>query len=174
MISRNIKKAKVNFPAIQGIGGPSFLGKILLKNIYQPWQGENIVEITEKTLDNPFNLRTGLPQTDKQLKEDRVFLFTKYLAFNPLTKQIENRELLPLRNTEKIYIGQSPEEHQHRDYRLFVDGKVIVEDIIFKQPNQDIGSLVEKIRKLEDKLQILEYQMQKLTLVNEKQTIYNQ
>ena len=172
MISRSIKKSKVNFPPIQSIGGPSFIGKVLLKNIYQGWQGENFIEITEKAVDNPFNLRIGLPQVDKQLKEDRVFLFTKYLSYNPLTKQIEKRELIPLRNTEKVYIGQSPEEHHFQDYRLFVDGKIVVEDVVFKQPNN--GSLIEKIQKLEEKVQILEYQLQKLTNNTEKITIYKQ
>jgi len=120
--SRNIKKPKVNFPSVEGIGGPSILGRIMLKNIYQPWRGENFVEITQNAINNPFNLRVGLPQMDKQLKDDRIFLFTKYLSYNPLTKQIEKRELIPLRNVEKVYIGQSPEEHHFTDYRLFVDG----------------------------------------------------
>lgn len=170
MISKSIKKTKIAYPAIEGIGGPSFLGKILLKNLYQPWKGENFVEITKNAVGNPFNLRIGLPQTDKQLKDDRIFLFTKYLAYNPLTRQIEKRELIPLRNMEKVYIGQSPEEHQHTDYRLFVDGKAIVEDIVFKQPNE--GSLIEKINKLEEKIKILEYQVQKLTNNNQTTTIY--
>ncbi len=174
MISRSIKKSKVCFPPIEGIGGPSILGRIKLKNIYQSWQGENFVEITQKHSDNPFNLRTGLPQTDRQMKEDRIFLFTKYLSYNPLTKQIEKRELIPLRNTEKVYIGQSPEEHQFDDYKLFVNGKVVLEDILFKQPNTDMGSLIEIIKKLQDRIQILEQQVQKLTGNNEKVAIYKQ
>tara|TARA_R110000868_G_scaffold354932_6_gene616196 strand:- start:938 stop:1462 length:525 start_codon:yes stop_codon:yes gene_type:complete len=174
MISKNIKPNKVNFPAVQGIGGPAFIGKVLLKNVYQPWRGENFIEITEKALGNPFNLRIGLPQMDKQLKEDRVFLFTKYLSYNPLTKQIEKRELIPLRNVEKVYIGHSPEEHEFHNYKLFVDGNIVVEDVLFKQPNQQIGSLVNKIQKLEEKIQYLEQQIQKHTTITEKQTIYNQ
>ncbi len=170
MISNTIKRAKIDFPAIQGIGGPSFLGKVLLKNVYQQWKGENFLEITQKHDDNPFNLRIGLPQMDRQLKEDRIFLFTKYLSYNPLTKQIEKRELIPLRNTEKIYVGQSPEEHSFNDYRVFVDGKIVAEDLIFKQPNE--GSLIQKIQKLEEKIQILELQIQKLTSNTEKNTIY--
>ena len=172
MISRSIKKIKTNFPAVQGIGGPSFIGRVMLKNIYQEWNGENFVEITEKAIGNPFNLRIGLPQVDKQLKEDHIFLFTKYLSYNPLTKQVEKRELIPLRNTEKIYIGQSPEEHQHSDYKLFVDGKIVAEDVLFKQPNE--GSLIDKINQLEQKIQILEHQIQKLNSNNEKITIYKQ
>lgn len=173
MISKSIKKSKVSYPAIEGIGGPSFIGKILLKNIYQPWQGENIVEITDKSVGNPFNLRIGLPQTDRQLKEDRVFFFTKYLAYNPLTKQIEKRELIPLRNMEKVYIGQSPEEHTHENYKLFVDGKAVVEDLVFKQPN-DMSSLVEKLNEMSEKIKILEQQIEKLSIINNKTTIYNQ
>lgn len=174
MISKNIKKPKVNYPTLEGIGGPSILGRIMLKNIYQPWRGENFVEITENAVGNPFNLRIGLPQIDKQLKEDRIFLFTKYLSYNPLTKQIEKRELIALRNTEKVYIGQSPEEHQFSDYRLFVDGKIVVEDILFKQPNQIIGSLVEKLQKLEERVQKLELELQKYKLITNNKAIYNQ
>lgn len=172
MISKSIKRVTVNFPPIQGIGGPSILGKIKLKNIYQQWKGENFVEITQKHSDNPFNLRVGLPQMDKQMKEDRIFLFTKYLSYNPLTKQIEKRELIPLRNVERIYVGQSPEEHSFDDYRVFVDGKIVAEDLLFKQPNH--GSLIEKIQKLEERIQILEYHLQKITANNEKITIYKQ
>lgn len=172
MISRSIKRVSVSYPPIEGIGGPSILGKIKLKNIYQQWRGENFIEITQKHVDNPFNLRVGLPQIDRQMKEDRIFLFTKYLSYNPLTKQVEKRELIPLRNVEKVYIGQSPEEHQFKDYRLFVDGKIVVEDVLFKQPNE--GSLVEKIRQLEERVQILEHYLQKLTANNEKITIYKQ
>lgn len=173
MISRNIKPNKANVQVVQAIGGPSFIGRVLLKNVYQQWKGENFVEITQNTIGNPFNLRVGLPQIDKQLKEDRVFLFTKYLSYNPLTKQIEKRELIPLRNVEKVYIGQSPEEHHHTNYKLFVDGVAIVEDILFKQPNQSIGSLVKKIQNLEEKVQILEEQLNKLAVINNKQTTYN-
>ncbi len=172
MISRSIKKSKISFPPIEGIGGPSIIGRIKLKNIYQPWQGENFVEITQKHSDNPFNLRVGLPQMDKQMKEDRIFLFTKYLSYNPLTKQVEKRELISLRNTEKIYIGQSPEEHMFTDYRLFVDGKVVLEDVLFKQPHNNIGSLVEVIQELQNRIQILEQQVQKLSTNTEKAAIY--
>lgn len=172
MISRSIKKSTISYPPIQGIGGPSILGKIKLKNIYQQWRGENFLEIVNKHEENPFNLRIGLPQIDRQMKEDNIFLFTKYLSYNPLTKQIEKRELIPLRNVEKVYIGQSPEEHQYKDYRLFVDGKIVAEDIVFKQPND--GSLIEKIQKLEDRVQILEHQLQKLTNNTDKITIYKQ
>lgn len=172
MISKSIKRSKVSFPAIQSIGGPSFLGKVKLKNLYQEWRGENFVEITEKAVGNPFNLRVGLPQIDKQMREDRIFLFTKYLSYNPLTKQIEKRELIPLRNMEKVYVGQSPEEHHFDNYKLFVDGNAIVEDIIFKQPNDNIKSLVETIKQLQERVQNLELELQKLTINNEKVAIY--
>lgn len=160
-MSNNIKRPKVPFPAIQSIGGPSFIGRIKLKNIYQAWQGENFKEITDKCSDNPFTMRVGLPQTDKQMKEDRIFLFTKYLAYNPLTKQVEKRELIPLRNTEKVYIGHSPEEHVYSDYKLFVDGKVVLEDIVFKSPS-NIKSLIVLIQNMQEKIQYLENEVVKL------------
>lgn len=171
IISNNIKKAKVPFPSIEGIGGPSFVGKIKLKNVYQQWTGENINEITQKSENNPFNLRIGLPQMDRQMKEDRIFLFTKYLAYNPLTKEIEKRELISLRNVEKIYIGQSPEEQNYKDYRLFVDGKAVLEDIAFKQPNANIPSLVDVINKLLIKVEKLENEID-LLKQKSKEDIY--
>lgn len=174
IISKNIKKPKVAFPAPQGIGGPSFLGRILLKNIHQNWKGENIQQIVNKGEENPFNIRVGLPQIDRQLKEDRIFLFTKYLSYNPLTKQIEKRELIPLRNVEKVYIGHSPEEQNFSNCRLFVDGQVVLEDIAFKQPNSNITSLVETIRDLRSRVEFLEYQLQKHISNNNVTTIYNQ
>lgn len=167
MISNNIKKAKVNFPAIEGIGGPSFIGRIKLKNIYQQWKGESIKDITTKHENNPFSLRVGLPQIDRQLREDRVFLFTKYLSYNPLTKQIEKRELLPLRNVEKVYIGHSPEEPNFSNYRLFVDGNVVLEDIIFKEPNKDNNSLVQTLKIMQARIEMLEKE-----IFNLKQMIF--
>lgn len=160
IIAKSIKKTQVPFPILQGIGGPSFIGKIKLKNIYQNWRGENFQQIADKHVDNPFNVRIGLPQTDKQLKSDSIFLFTKYLSYNPLTKQIEKRELIPLRNVEKIYIGHSPEEPNYPNARLFVDGQVVVEDIAFKQPNS-IESLYTTIRELSDRVQKLEQEILK-------------
>lgn len=171
MISNNIKKAKITFPAVQSMGGPSFLGRIKLKNIYQQWNGESFSDIAKRHKDNPFTMRIGLPQTDKQMKEDRIFLFTKYLAYNPLTKQVEKRELIPLRNTEKIYIGHSPEEHQYKDYKLFVDGKVVLEDVIFKSPNH-IDSLVQTLEFMKLRIETLENEIanlkQKIFISNEQ------
>lgn len=167
MISNNIKKSKISFPAVESMGGPSFLGRIKLKNIYQGWRGETFKEIVDRSQHNPFTMRIGLPQTDKQMKEDRIFLFTKYLAYNPLTKQVEKRELIPLRNVEKIYIGHSPEEHQYSDYKLFVDGKVVLEDVIFKEPNADLGHLTKTIRELQQKVEMLQKEV-----VNLKQMIF--
>lgn len=174
IISKTIKRTKVPFPAAEGIGGPSFIGRIKLKNIHQDWKGENFQQIVDKGADNPFNIRIGVPQTDRQLKADRIFLFTKYLSYNPLSKQIEKRELIPLRNVEKIYIGHSPEEQNFPNCRLFVDGQVVVEDIAFKQPNSQIESLVQIIHELRSKVEFLEQQLQKLVNNNTTTTIYNQ
>ena len=85
--SRNIKPVKVNIPVAAAMGGPSILGRIKLKNIYQSWSGESFKDIVNKHENNPFNLRIGLPQMDRQMKEDKIFLFTKYLAYNQLLKK---------------------------------------------------------------------------------------
>jgi hypothetical protein len=146
----------------------------MLKNIHQDWRGENFQEIVDKGKDNLFNIRIGLPQTDKQLKEDRIFLFTKYLSYNPLTKQIEKRELIPLRNVDKIYIGHSPEESNYPDSRLFVDGLIVAEDFAFKQPNSDVQSLVDTIRDLRRRIEFLEQETAKHSTNNSNTTIYNQ
>jgi len=172
IISNNISRVKVPIPVAQCIGGPSYIGKIKLKNIYQQWSGQTYNEIKEKHTDNPFNVRIGLPQTDKQLLNDRIFLFTRYLSYNPLTKQLENRELIPSRNVEKVYIGHSPEEHLYGDYRLFVDGKVVLEDIVFKNTQKRRESLIDIIVKLEERIQNLEFELKKLKRVNDPVAIY--
>lgn len=172
LISNTIKKAKVSFPVIEGIGGPSFLGRVKLKNIYQGWNGESFQEIVARNENNPFNIRIGLPHTDKQMKEDKIFLFTKYLSYNPITKQIEKRELVPLRNTEKVYIGHSPEEHMFYNYKLFVDGDIVADNITFKSQQLRNKNLQDIILDLYLKIDILEKEVLKLRSIKENVAIY--
>lgn len=172
IISNKIKRVKIPIPVAECLGGPSYIGKIKLKNLYQQWTGQTYTEIKDKHTTNPFNVRIGMPQTDKQLLNDRVFLFTRYLSFNPLAKQLENRELIASRNVEKIYIGHSPEEHLYGDYRLFVDGRAVVEDVVFKSPKRRRESLLDVIDKLEQRIQNLEFELKKLKRNNESVAIY--
>lgn len=146
------------FPAIQGLLNENSLGKILIKNIYQTWNGESITQIRDKHESNPYTIRIGTPTTDKQLKNDAIYFVLHYLAYNPVTKDVERREIVPLRNTEKVYIGHSLDEGYYKDYRLFVDGNAVVNDVYLKNYDQikdtPLGKLVVTLLDRTEKLQI--------------------
>jgi hypothetical protein len=145
------------FPAIQGLVNEHALGKITIKNVYQGWQGESINQIRDKHEDNPYSLRIGMPSTDKQLKNDAIYFILHNLSFNPLTKDVEMREIIPYRNTEKIYIGQSIDESTYKNFRLFVDGNIVTDDIYLKRHDtikdiplgQIVINLIDKVEKLQ-------------------------
>jgi hypothetical protein len=155
-----IRNVSVSFPAIEGLGLTETLGKVRIKNIYQQWNGESVNQIREKHETNPYTLRIGLPAVDERLKNDAVYFVLDYLSYNPLTKQVERRELIPLRNMETVYIGQSVDEKVYKDYKLFVDGNAVVDDLYIKKfdsiKDQSIGKLlttmVDKIEKLQQEV----------------------
>jgi len=153
-----IQNCTISFPAIQGLVNEHALGKILIKNVYQGWQGENVVQIKDKHEENPYSLRIGMPSTDKQLKGDAVYFILHYLSYNPLTKDVEKRELIPYRNMEKLYIGQSIEEKSYSNYKAFVDGNIVANDIYLKGyesiKDTPIGKLVIGLMDKTEKLQI--------------------
>ena len=134
------------------------LGKIKLKNIYQGWQGESMLQIKDKHEQNPYSLRIGMPSTDRQLKGDAVYFILHYLSYNPITKDVEMREIIPYRNMEKVYIGQSLDENVYSDYKLFVDGNVVVDDLYFKNHETireiPLGKLIVSLIDKTEKLQI--------------------
>jgi hypothetical protein len=148
------------FPAIQGVVNEQLLGKILIKNIYQGWQGENINQIRDKHEVNPYTLRIGMPSTDEQMKNDHMYFIPNYLTYNPLTKAIEKRELISYRNVEKVYIGQSIDEKAYKNYKLFVDGNIVVDDIYLKKYEsikdaplgQLVVNLINKVEKLQSEI----------------------
>lgn len=177
MINNNtVRNTQVSFPIIQGLINEHALGKILIKNVYQGWQGENIKQIKNKHEDNPYSLRIGMPSTDEQMKSDSMFFIQHYLSYNPLTKDIEKRELVPYRNSEKVYIGQSIDEKVYKDYRLFVDGNVVVGDIYLKNYNsikdipigQIITNLVDKVEKLQKEVIRLKQQQNNKHIYTQK------
>ena len=131
--SSKIRNCTRPFPVIEGLANTESLGKIRLKNIYQKWNGENITQITQYHQTNPFSIRTGTPLIDQQLKNDCVYLVTHYMAFNPLSKNIEIRDLIPRRVTTKLYVGQTTQESEYEDYQAFVDGNLVVDDIYLKK-----------------------------------------
>lgn len=128
-----IRNCTVPFPAIQGLVNSESLGKIRIKNIYQSWNGESIAEIRQKHNNNPYTLRTGTPLIDDQLKNDRIHMVTHYMAFNPLAKTIEIRDLLPRRITDKLFVGQTTQEGEYSNYRVFVDGNIVADDVYLKK-----------------------------------------
>jgi hypothetical protein len=153
--NKAIQNAKKPFSAIKGLRNEHVLGTILIKNIYQSWNGESILQIKQKHNDNPYTMRIGTPTTDRELKNDSIYFILHYLSYNPITKDIEKRELIPYRNMEKLYIGQSIQEKEYSDYRLFVDGKAVMQDLHLTNidQNQSITQLIVNLTNKVEKLQ---------------------
>lgn len=169
-----IGNTQISFPAVQGLAFSPLVKKIEIKNIYQQWQGESIEQIKSKTQENPYSMRIGLPKVDEQLRQDNMYLILSYLSYNPVNKDIENREIVTYRNTNKIIIGQSPDEYKFKNYKLFVDDNVVAKDYIFSDDEmslrQTITHLANKIQKLQQEITNIKSQQ----LQPQKQTIYNQ
>lgn len=172
--SSTIKNTTVNFPAIQGLAFSPLVKRIEIKNVYQQWQGESVEEIKSKAQENPYNIRIGLPRIDEQLRQDNMYLILSYLSYNPVNKDIENREIVTYRNTSKIIIGQSPDEYKFDNYKLFVDDNIVAKDYLFSDDEMSVKQtllhLSNKIQKLQQEITILKQQQ----LQPQKQTIYNQ
>jgi hypothetical protein len=145
------------------------MDKVEIRTISQLWNGETIGELATKYPDNPFILRIGLPHIDQELKQDRIFFIQSYLSYNPITKDIEKREIIPYRNVEKVYIGQSAEEKVIQDYKLFVAGNTVSKDYILLESGK---SLVDLVETLMAKVQKLESEIADLKLQRRNQTIY--
>ena len=171
-----IQNVKVPFPAIEGMSYSPLLDKIRISNLYQQWNGQTIGEIANSHQDNPFTLRIGLPHVDEQLKNDRVFFITNYKSYNPITKQIEERQIIPYRNTETIYIGQTTEEQEYKNYSLFAKENIVADDLYLKKfasikdksISELIINLVEKVNKLQVKVNQL------TAIIQQNPTIYKQ
>jgi hypothetical protein len=69
-----------------------YVDKVVIKNIYPQWQGENIEDL-KRHRENPYRIRIGTPNMDERMKDDHVFFFQSYLSYNPVTKDIEKRSL---------------------------------------------------------------------------------
>lgn len=123
---RNVQK---KFPIIQGLSSTETLGKIHLKNLYSSWNGENVNDIKAKHKHNPYTVRIGTPYTDNQLKSDRLYFISHYLAYNPITQGIEHRDIVSRRVMEKFYVGQTTEEGDYPNSKLYVDGSIMTQDI---------------------------------------------
>jgi hypothetical protein len=169
--TKNIGNVKVSAPILHLMVDNPYVEKVVIKNIYPQWQGESVEDLKQHR-DNPYRLRIGTPNMDERMKSDHVYFFQSYLSYNPATKDIEKRSLIPYRNVDKVYIGkQSLEEKTYRDYTLFVNGSAIVKDLIFMQ---DRKSLKQTIEELQNQVHFLSKEVSTLKLQLQKQTIYNQ
>lgn len=173
-----VRNTAIPYPVVEGTSHSPFLDKIFISNIYQQWSGQTIKEITENNEDNPFTIRIGLPHTDEHLRNDRIFLITKYLSYNPITKNIEDRQIIPYRNTNTIYIGQTTEEKEYSDYSLFAQKSIVANDIFLRKvesiKNRSVSDIIvellEKVNKLQAKVNELAGIIQKnqLFISNER------
>lgn len=167
--SKTIRNVSIAAPLVSLLSQAPFLEKMPIKGIYPQWNGESIAEIKEKTTDNPYSVRIGTPNTDRALQADHALYIQSYLSYNPVTKQLEKRELIPYRNVEKAYIGgQRIDEHQYKDYALFVNGDIVANDLRLLNNK----SVVELITSLMDEVNELRVQVHKLQLQTQTQPIY--
>lgn len=130
---RNVQK---KFPVIEGLPNGETLGKIRLKNLYPKWNGENVNEITQKHKKNPYLVRIGTPNIDNALKNDRIYFISHYLSFNPMSQEIETRDIISRRVTNKMYIGQTSLEMEYKDCSLFVADSMMTKDIYLTASDQ--------------------------------------
>ncbi len=153
--NKTIQNVTKPFPIVQALRNEHALGKILIKNVYQQWKGESIQQVKQLHENNPYSLRIGMPKIDDELRGDAMYFILHYLSYNPITKDIEKRELIPYRNMEKLYIGQSIQEKEYSDYRLFVDGKAVMQDLHLTNidQNQSITQLIVNLTNKVEKLQ---------------------
>jgi hypothetical protein len=169
--TRHISNVKVPAPILNLMIEDPYMSMVPIKNIYPEWKGENIEQLKEHK-ENPYRLRIGTPNMDQRMKADHAYFIKSYLSYNPVTKDIEKRDLTVYRNVEKVYIGkQSLEEKTFRDYSLFVNGSVVVKDIISIDNRR---SVLQTIKELQDQVDFLAKEVGSLKLQLQKQTIYNQ
>jgi hypothetical protein len=140
-----VRNVQVPFSPISGLTMNGTLGKIRLNNIYTQWSGESVKDIKLKHKSNPYQVRIGTPNTDQQLKQDRIYFISDYLSFNPISQDIEKRDIIARRLMEKVYIGQTTQEAEYKDYSLFVDGNVVAEDLILKKEGDIQGVPLTKL-----------------------------
>ena len=169
---RNIRNSRVPSPTINLLADAPFLEKAPIKMLYPQWQGESVGVIRDTFAENPYRVRIGTPNTDEAMRSDCAFFVQSYLSYNPITKQLEKRELIPYRNVERIYIGeQRIDEDRYKDYTAFVNGNVVANDYIILETNQ---SVTEQIAKLQQQITQLQGEIRKLRSETKTQTIYTQ
>jgi hypothetical protein len=169
--TKHYKAVTTQTPLLNLLADGPYMDKAYIRTIHPQWKGESVPEIVEKYDHNPFVLRIGTPSTDASMINDRVFFISKYLAYNPTSKEIESRNLIEGRFIKKVYIGeQTVDEASHKDYKLFVNGKVVASDVLFLHTKE---SLVDKIRSLEQQMRHMQAEIAKIARQTNTQTIYS-
>jgi SepF-like predicted cell division protein (DUF552 family) len=164
--SKYIRNVSHQAPILNLMVAAPFMEKVMIKNIYQQWQGESITQIKN----NPYTLRIGTPNTDKALANDSVLFIQSYMSYNPVTKSIEKRELIPYRNVEKVYIGeQRIDEEAFGDYASFINGNVVAKDLVFVETKESLSGI---IAKLTNEVANLRMEVAKLKSQTQTQPIY--
>ncbi len=169
--SKYIRNVSHQAPILNLMVSAPFMEKVMIKNVYQQWKGESIAQIRNKHRDNPYTLRIGTPNTDKALANDGLLFIQSYMSYNPVTRSIEKRELIPYRNVEKVYIGeQRIDEDTFTEYTTFINGNVVAKDLTFIDSKE---SLLDIIAKLVGEVANLQMEVSKLKSQTKTQTIYN-
>lgn len=167
--SKNIRNVRAASPILNLLVNNPYMDKVLTKTLYPQWQGETVSELSQNP-DNKRTIRIGTPNMDRDLRADHLYFIQSYLSYNPVTKDIEKRELIPYRNVEKVYIGpQSLEEKAFNNYTAFINGTVIVKDIITIDSRESIRDI---IKQLQQKVEFLTQEVSYLKGQLQNQTIY--
>lgn len=174
MINNNkVRNTTTPFKPIEGLATGETLGKIRLKNIYTSWNGESVSDIKAKHNTNPYLVRIGTPNTDAKLQSDNIYFISHYLAYNPITQDLENRDIISRRVMEKFYVGQSTIEGEYDQCKVIVNGSAVLEDLyLYKNENLKHKSLSSVITKLLDRVDQLTKEVAQLKAKVKTQPIY--
>lgn len=150
------------------------MGKVEMKSLYSGWSGESFSEIqNQQNNANPYTIRIGMPAVDQAMKTDKVYFILHYMSYNVATKQVEMRHIVPQRNMERIYIGQSLDEQQYADCRLLVDGTTVVDDLYLKAaPSLEQIPLTRLLVQLVDRVEKLQQEVIELKRSTKQQHTY--
>lgn len=169
--TKHYKALTISAPLLNLLTDGPYMDKVHIRTIHPQWNGDSVPEIIQKHSSNPFVLRIGTPTMDASIINDKMFFISKYTAYNPASKEIEARSLIEGRFVKKVYIGeQTVDEAAHKDYRLFVNGKVVATDILLLHSKE---SLVDKIRSLEQQMRHMQAEIAKIARQTNTQTIYS-
>ena len=169
--TKHYKALTIQAPLLNLLTEGPYMDRMHIRTVYPQWNGESVPDIIQKHEKNPFVLRIGTPSADAAISNDKMYFITKYMAYNPASKEIESRSLIEGRFIKKVYIGeQTVDEVAHKDYRLFVNGKVVASDILFLHTKE---SLVDKIRSLEQQMRHMQAEIAKIARQTNIETIYN-